>query len=77
MPRALRAVLAGAKNAYRDIAALNAAAALVVAGKAADLEGRRSRLAEEALDSGQARATLGKLIRISQEGESVDTQAAE
>src|SRR5690606_20065775 len=37
--RALRAVLEGAKNAYRDIALLNAGAALVVAGR----DGRRPR----------------------------------
>ncbi len=72
---ALRAVLDGVKNAYRDIAALNAAAALVVAGKAADLAAGL-RLAEEALDSGKARATLENLIRISNEGESVGTQPA-
>ena len=71
---ALRAVLAGAKNAYRDIAALNAAAALVVAGKAADLKAGLA-LAEDALDSGRAHATLENLIRISQQGESVGTQA--
>jgi anthranilate phosphoribosyltransferase len=34
---ALKRVLEGEKNAYRDIALLNAAGALVVAGKAADL----------------------------------------
>jgi anthranilate phosphoribosyltransferase len=61
---ALRAVLDGAKNAYRDIAVFNAAAALVVAGAARDLaEGARQ--AEAALDSGKARATLQKLIEIS------------
>jgi anthranilate phosphoribosyltransferase len=67
-------VLAGAKNAYRDIAALNAAAALVVAGRAADLKAGLA-LAEDALDSGRAHATLENLIRISQQGESVGTQA--
>ena len=72
---ALRAVLGGTKNAYRDIAALNAAAALVVAGKAADLKTGR-RLAEEALDSGRARATLENLIKISNQSESPSTQPA-
>ncbi|WP_374547697.1 anthranilate phosphoribosyltransferase [Rhodoblastus sp.] len=71
---ALRAVLDGAKNAYRDIAAFNAAAALVVAGKAADLKAGL-RLAEAALDSGRARATLENLIRLSNEAESLGTQA--
>ena len=39
---ALRAVLNGANNAYRDIAVLNAAAALVVAGTGRGVEGRRA-----------------------------------
>lgn len=61
---ALRAVLAGEKTAYRDIAVLNAAASLVVAGKAADLaEGRA--LAEEAIDSGAARGVLARLVAAS------------
>jgi len=65
---ALRAVLAGAKNAYRDIAVLNAAAALAVAGKVEALaEG--ARLAEAALDSGKASDTLEILIRTSKEAE--------
>ncbi len=72
---ALRAVLAGEKNAYRDIAALNAAAALVVAGKAADLKAG-FRLAEQALDSGRALATLENLIKISHQAESPSTQPA-
>jgi anthranilate phosphoribosyltransferase len=72
--RALRAVLAGAKNAYRDIAVLNAAAALVVAGKAQNLaEG--ARFAESALDSGKAAATLEKLIKISNAEPRAGTQA--
>jgi anthranilate phosphoribosyltransferase len=71
---ALRDVLAGAKNAYRDIAALNAAAALVVAGKVIDLKAGLA-LAEAALDSGKARATLENLIRISNESASAGTQA--
>ncbi|APF37504.1 anthranilate phosphoribosyltransferase [Chelatococcus daeguensis] len=61
---ALRAVLAGEKTPYRDIAVLNAAAGLVVAGKAADLkEGVAA--AEAALDSGAARATLERLVAAS------------
>jgi anthranilate phosphoribosyltransferase len=70
---ALRAVLAGTKNAYRDIAVINAAAALVVAGKARDLaEG--AALAVEALDEGKARATLEKLIKISNRRSTASTQ---
>lgn len=73
---ALRAVLDGAKNAYRDIAVLNAAGALVVAGKAQDLaEG--ARLAETALDSGKARATLESLIKISNQATRADIQATQ
>ena len=62
--RALRAVLEGAKNAYRDIAALKAGAALVVAERAANLR-EGVALAEAALDSGAARDKLDALIRCS------------
>jgi len=61
---ALRAVLAGARNAYRDIAVINAAAALVVAGRAADLR-EGAALAARALDEGAAAATLAKLVQSS------------
>ncbi|WP_294532498.1 anthranilate phosphoribosyltransferase [uncultured Rhodoblastus sp.] len=71
---ALRAVLAGAKNAYRDIAVLNAAAALVVAGKAENLA-KGARFAENALDSGRAAATLDKLIKISNQEPRAGAQA--
>jgi len=60
---ALRAVLNGAKGAFRDIVLFNSAAALVIAGKAADLKAGVA-LAAEAIDSGKARATLAKLIEI-------------
>jgi anthranilate phosphoribosyltransferase len=70
---ALRAVLDGVKNPYRDIATLNAAAALVVAGKAADLKAGVA-LAQDALDSGRARATLENLIRISNQEQSQATR---
>lgn len=62
--RALRAVLEGAKNAYRDIAVLNAGGALVVAGKAGSItEGVQ--LAARSIDSGSALARLEKLVEIS------------
>lgn len=61
---ALRAVLEGARGAYRDIAVLNAAAALVVAETAANLR-EGAQLAARALDSGAARAKLDALIRVS------------
>ena len=61
---ALRAVLEGARNAYRDISVANAAAALVVADKAANLvEGVA--LAEQSLSSGAAMAALDRLIAVS------------
>ena len=62
--KALKAVLDGAPGAYRDIAILNAAGALVVADKAADIaEG--ARMAAQSIDSGAARARLDALIRVS------------
>ena len=62
--KALKAVLDGAPGAYRDIAILNAAGALVIADKAADIaEG--ARMAAQSIDSGAARARLDDLIRVS------------
>jgi anthranilate phosphoribosyltransferase len=60
---AIRALLSGAKGAYRDIVLLNSAAALTVAGKAADLR-EGVALAGRALDDGSARAILDRLIEI-------------
>ncbi len=62
--RALEAVLAGARNAYRDIAVLNAGAALVVAGASPTLAEGLAR-AQDAVDSGAARDTLARLVRAS------------
>ncbi|TKT79383.1 anthranilate phosphoribosyltransferase [Aquamicrobium sp. LC103] len=62
--RALHGVLSGEKNAYRDIAVLNAAGALIVAGKAETLaEGVAQ--AQESLDAGKAAGVLTKLIEVS------------
>src|SRR4029077_2656258 len=61
---ALCGVLGGAKNAYRDIAVLNAAVALVVARKADDLK-HGAALAAAALDEGLAAGTLAKLVQVS------------
>lgn len=61
---ALRAVLKGEHNPYRDIAVLNAAAALVIAERAADLR-HGAALAAAAIDSGKAGATLDRLIAAS------------
>lgn len=65
---ALRAVLGGAKNAYRDIALCNAAAALVVAGKAETLKDAMQ-LATASLESGKASAALDRLVAVSNEKE--------
>ena len=61
---ALKSVLEGKKGAFRDIAVINAAAALVVAGKAKDLS-KAVVMAEKSIDSGEAEATLGRLIAVS------------
>jgi len=53
-------VLTGIKGPKRDIVLLNAAAALVAVGMAADLK-EGVALGAEAIDSGQAAATLAKL----------------
>ena len=62
---ALRALLDGATGAYRDAVLLNAAAALVVAGKAGSLKEGVER-AKASLDSGTARDRLGILARVTQ-----------
>jgi anthranilate phosphoribosyltransferase len=61
---ALRAVLRGEKCAYRDIATFNAGAALVVAGRAADLR-EGVTMAAQSIDSGEAARRLARLIEIS------------
>jgi anthranilate phosphoribosyltransferase len=61
--QAMRALLDGAPGAFRDIVILAAAAALIVAGKAADLK-QGATQAAEAIDSGRARDTLARLIAI-------------
>ena len=61
---AFRAVLDGARTPYRDIAVLNAAAALVVADAAANPAEGAARAAQ-ALDSGAARGTLERLVAAS------------
>ena len=65
--RALRAVLQGEKNAYRDIALLNAGASLVVAGKA-DTVAEGVAMAADAIDEGRAFAALERLIAVSNSG---------
>ncbi|HWV95714.1 MAG TPA: anthranilate phosphoribosyltransferase [Xanthobacteraceae bacterium] len=61
---ALSDVLNGKPSAYRDVALLNAAAALVVAGRAKDLKDGVA-IGAKALDSGAAAARLTHLIAVS------------
>jgi anthranilate phosphoribosyltransferase len=60
----VRAVLAGDKGPHRDIAVLNAAAAVVVAGLVPDLEGGVE-AAHDSIDSGAAAAALDRLVAVS------------
>jgi len=62
--KALREVLAGARNAYRDIVLFNSAASLLVSDKVDNLKAGVE-TAESALDSGAAADTLEKLVAMS------------
>ncbi len=62
---ATREVLAGAPGPHRDIVLLNAAAALVVVGRAADLAEGLDRAAES-VDGGAAATALNLLVSLSQ-----------
>ncbi|PZX17610.1 anthranilate phosphoribosyltransferase [Palleronia aestuarii] len=62
--RAFRALLDGATGAFRDAVLLNAAAALVVSGRAETLPAGVE-MARESLDSGAARGKVEALARIS------------
>jgi len=60
---ALTALMQGAAGAYRDVVLFNAAAALIIAGKAVDLpEGVA--MAARAIDEGLALAKLHRLVEI-------------
>ncbi|MET7248077.1 anthranilate phosphoribosyltransferase [Methylobacterium sp. EM32] len=61
---ALRDVLDGARTPYRDIGILNAAAALMVAGRVDSLQDGVTRAAQ-AIDTGAARAVLERLAAVS------------
>ena len=61
---ALLSVLKGAKGAFRDVAVFNAAAALVVAGRAKTLR-EGVTIGEKSLDSGEAEGRLDRLIHLS------------
>lgn len=60
----LRALLDGAQDPYRDIVLYNAAAAFIVADRAADLR-EGVQLAARHIDDGAAKATLDKLVSVS------------
>ena len=62
--RALTDVLKGAKGAFRDVAVLNAAAGLMVAGRAKDLK-MAVALAQKSIDSGEAEGRLQRLVSVS------------
>jgi anthranilate phosphoribosyltransferase len=61
---ALIDVLKGKKGPFRDVALLNAAAAIVVAGKAKDLK-EGVALATKSVDSAEAEGRLDRLIAVS------------
>jgi anthranilate phosphoribosyltransferase len=61
---ALLAVLKGAKGPFRDVAVFNAAAALVVAGRAESLK-EGVAVAAKSIDSGEAEGRLDRLIVVS------------
>ena len=62
--KALVDVLKGANGPYRDVALLNAAAGLVVAGHAKNLK-QGVEQAAKSVDSGAAKACLDRLVQIS------------
>lgn len=62
--KALLDVLKGRPSAFRDVAILNAAAALIVAGKARDLKDGAAQAAKS-IDSGEAEGRLDRLIAVS------------
>ncbi|AMM84590.1 anthranilate phosphoribosyltransferase [Martelella sp. AD-3] len=61
---ALRKVLSGERNAYRDIALCNAAAALMIAGKGETLSDAMA-IAAQSLESGNAALALDRLVAVS------------
>ena len=62
--KALLDVLKGKAGPFRDVAVLNAAAALIVADKAKDLK-EGAVLAAKSIDSGEAEGRLDRLIAVS------------
>ena len=68
---AIRALLDGAPGPLRDVVLLNAAAALIVAGVAADLPAGVA-LAARAIDQGAAKAKLDSLVAITNANSDTD-----
>jgi len=64
---AMRAVLGGMAGPYRDAVVLNAAAALIVAGRVETLR-EGAEMAAEAITSGRAEAALSQLVALTQAG---------
>ena len=62
--QAIRELFDGAPGAYRDIVLLNAAASFIVADIVADLRSGAV-MAAEMIDSGKAKATLARLVAVS------------
>ena len=70
---AIRRVVGGKPSPHRDIAVLNAAAALVVVGRAPDLPSAVA-LAGQVIDDGRAAKVLNRLIEVTQQA-SAEEQA--
>lgn len=60
----IRDVLEGRTGPHRDVVALNAAAGLVAAGRAEDIQ-RGLEVAQQAIDSGDASKALDRLVTVS------------
>jgi len=71
----IRRVLQGERSARRDIGVLNAAAALVVSGAAAEMATGVA-LAEASIDEGRALSVLDELVRVSQEAAAAQADAS-
>lgn len=64
---ALRNLLAGKPSAYRDMVAMNAGAALVIAGLAGNIRDGVEQAAKS-IDEGMAQAALDRLVAVSRQG---------
>ncbi len=70
----VRRLLEGERGPKRDVVVLNAAAALIAAGRARDWRAGM-RIAEESIDSSRAGSALDRLVRTSQELQKAEAQA--